>query len=143
MLEDFRQILNSEHNRVGADYYVASLRKWGPLPDGAVAFRTESFLKSKPTDEIIRGHTNQIQDLVEAIIYGRAPKAGFEPARDRIRVVYAAYLSAEQGKRLELKCRDTNACWSVFTFPTVTGPMHKALVLATASKALVQAWQVI
>lgn len=54
------------------------------------------------SDEIIRGYTNQIQDFMEAIVYDREPKAGFKLARDTVRVVYAAYLSAEQGKRIEL-----------------------------------------
>lgn len=54
------------------------------------------------SDEIIRGYTNEIQDFMEAITDNREPKAGFELARDTAKVVYAAYLSAEQGKRIEL-----------------------------------------
>ncbi len=54
------------------------------------------------SDEIIRGYTNEIQDFMEAIAENREPKAGFELARDTAKVVYAAYLSAERGKRIEL-----------------------------------------
>ncbi|MFU1796335.1 Gfo/Idh/MocA family protein [Paenibacillus azoreducens] len=51
-------------------------------------------------DEIIRGYTDEMQDFMEAIYYNREPKSGFKLAYDTIKVTYAAYKSAEIGKRL-------------------------------------------
>lgn len=51
-------------------------------------------------DEIIRGYTDEMQDFMEAIFYNREPKSGFKLAYDTIKVTYAAYKSAEVGKRL-------------------------------------------
>ena len=54
------------------------------------------------SDEILRGYTNQMQDFVEAIAFDKEPKSGFDLAKDTVKVVYAAYLSAEQGKKVLL-----------------------------------------
>ena len=52
-------------------------------------------------DEIIRGYTDEMRDFIEAIYYDREPKAGFELAYDTIKVIYAAYKSAEIGRAVE------------------------------------------
>ena len=54
------------------------------------------------SDEIIRGYTNEMQDFMEAVAFDREPKSGFALARDTVKVVYAAYFSAEQGKKVEV-----------------------------------------
>lgn len=54
------------------------------------------------SDEIIRGYTDEIQDFMECIAYDRQPESNFRLARDTIKVVYAAYLSSEIGKRVML-----------------------------------------
>lgn len=54
------------------------------------------------TDEIIRGYTDEMQDFAECVAYDRAPQAGFRLAYDTIRAIYAAYLSAEEGRRIDL-----------------------------------------
>ena len=53
-------------------------------------------------DEIIRGYTDEMQDFMEAIYYDRKPKSGFDLAYDTIKVIYAAYVSGEIGRRLYL-----------------------------------------
>ena len=53
-------------------------------------------------DEIIRGYTDEMRDFMEAIFYDRDPKAGFYLAYDTIRIIYAAYMSAEMGCKVEL-----------------------------------------
>ena len=53
-------------------------------------------------DEIIRGYTDEMRDFMEAIFYDRDPKAGFDLAYDTIRIIYAAYISAEMGCKVEL-----------------------------------------
>lgn len=52
-------------------------------------------------DEIIRGYTDEMRDFMEAIYYNREPRSGFKLAYDTIKVIYAAYMSAELGRRIE------------------------------------------
>lgn len=52
-------------------------------------------------DEIIRGYTDELRDFVEAVYYDREPKSGFKLAYDSIKIIYAAYKSAELGKAVE------------------------------------------
>jgi len=53
-------------------------------------------------EEHLRGYAAQFQDFVECAATGRAPLSDFELACDTIRVIYAAYLSAEEGRRIVL-----------------------------------------
>lgn len=52
-------------------------------------------------DETIRGFLGELQDFVECILTGREPISNFQLARDTMKVVYAAYQSAEEGRRIE------------------------------------------
>lgn len=54
-------------------------------------------------DEVIRGYTDEMQDFMEAIYYDREPKSGFKLAYDTIKIIYAAYMSAEIGQRVKLE----------------------------------------
>lgn len=54
------------------------------------------------SDEVIRGYTGEMKAFLEAIAYGREPETSFELASEVIRVVYAAYRSAEEGRRIDL-----------------------------------------
>lgn len=49
-------------------------------------------------DEIIRGYTDEMRDFVESVYYDREPKSGFELAYECIKIIYAAYKSAEIGQ---------------------------------------------
>jgi predicted dehydrogenase len=51
-------------------------------------------------DEIIRGYTDEMQDFMESIFYDREPESGFELAYDTIKIIYAAYMSAEIGAKV-------------------------------------------
>ncbi|MBP9997253.1 MAG: Gfo/Idh/MocA family oxidoreductase [Lachnospiraceae bacterium] len=53
-------------------------------------------------DEIIRGYCDEMRDFVECVYYDKEPKAGFDLAYDCIKIIYAAYLSAEIGKAVEM-----------------------------------------
>lgn len=53
-------------------------------------------------DEIIRGYTAEMQDFMESIYYDREPESGFDLAYETIKIVYAAYMSAEAGKVVKL-----------------------------------------
>jgi predicted dehydrogenase len=54
-------------------------------------------------DEIVRGYVDEMRDFMEAILFDRKPKSGFDLAYDTIRIVYAAYLSAETGEKINLE----------------------------------------
>lgn len=53
-------------------------------------------------DEVLRGYVDEIQDFMEAVYYDRHPRSDFRLAYDTVRVLYAAYLSAERGQRIML-----------------------------------------
>ena len=52
-------------------------------------------------DEIIRGYMDELRDFVESVYFDREPKSGFKLAYDSIKIIYAAYKSAELGKAVE------------------------------------------
>lgn len=54
------------------------------------------------SDEVIRGYRNEIQDFMESIVYHRKPMSEFGLAKETTLVLYAAYLSNEKGKRINL-----------------------------------------
>ena len=56
----------------------------------------------QPDEDWMTGSTQEIQDFVEAIAHGREPLSGAALARDVIAVIYGAYLSAAEGRRVEL-----------------------------------------
>lgn len=53
-------------------------------------------------DEVIRGYIDEMQDFAECVAFDREPKAGFQLAYDTIKTIYAAYLSAEEDRRINL-----------------------------------------
>ncbi len=53
-------------------------------------------------DEIMRGYTDEMQDFMQCIQYNREPKSGFEMAYETVKIIYAAYMSAEEGHVIEL-----------------------------------------
>ncbi len=53
-------------------------------------------------DEICRGYTDEMQDFCEAVAYDREAKSNFRLAYDATRAMYAAYYSAEQGRKIDL-----------------------------------------
>lgn len=57
--------------------------------------------KAFVSDEIIRGYMGELQDFVETVAYDKKPSSDFELAYETMKVVYAAYQSAEEGRRIE------------------------------------------
>ena len=53
-------------------------------------------------DEIIRGYADEMRDFMESVYYDREPLSGFSLAYDTIKIIYAAYMSAEMGCKVEL-----------------------------------------
>jgi len=53
-------------------------------------------------DEFIRGYTEEMKDFMECVYYNRQPKSDFNLAINTTKIIYAAYLSAEQGKKIDI-----------------------------------------
>ncbi|MDT7952855.1 MAG: Gfo/Idh/MocA family oxidoreductase [Acetobacteraceae bacterium] len=53
-------------------------------------------------EEWTRGYQQEIQDFMECVTTGRQPLAGLDLAYDAIRIHYAAYQAAEEGRRIVL-----------------------------------------
>ena len=58
--------------------------------------------KAFVSDEVIRGYMGEMQDFMEAVAFDRAPASGFDIAYETTKILYAAYLSAEEGRRIDL-----------------------------------------
>ena len=56
-----------------------------------------------PDEDWMTGYPAEIQDFVECIAFGRAPLSGLGLARDVTTVIYGAYLSAAEGRRVDLR----------------------------------------
>ena len=54
-------------------------------------------------DEIIRGYADEMKDFMECIYFDREPQSGFGIAYDTIKIIYAAYKSAEIGRVVKLR----------------------------------------
>lgn len=52
-------------------------------------------------DEVLRGYTAQLQDFIECVSMNRKPLSGIDLAYDSIKIIYAAYWSAEEGRRID------------------------------------------
>jgi predicted dehydrogenase len=53
-------------------------------------------------EEWTRGYLQEIQDFMECVATGRQPLAGLDLAYEAIRIHYAAYQAAEEGRRITL-----------------------------------------
>jgi predicted dehydrogenase len=49
------------------------------------------------------GYPHEIRDFVEAVVHDREPRSTAELGREVVRVIYAAYQSAEEGRRIDLR----------------------------------------
>jgi len=55
-----------------------------------------------PDDDWVKGYREEMEDFVDAVLYDREPVSGFDLARDVVEVIYSAYVSAEEGRRVAL-----------------------------------------
>ena len=55
-----------------------------------------------PDDEWMRGYPQEMEDFVDSFREGREPLSNFLLARETVEVIYAAYVSAQEGHRVEL-----------------------------------------
>ena len=64
--------------------------------------RKTGWQKVVVEEEATRGYIGEMQDFMECITTGRAPLAGLDLAYEAIRVNYAGYQAAEEGRRIVL-----------------------------------------
>jgi len=57
----------------------------------------------QPDEDWTSGYPQEIQDFMEAVAFGREPLSGGPLARDVTAVIYGAYLSAAEGRRVDLR----------------------------------------
>ncbi len=57
---------------------------------------------ASPDEHWASGYHQEIQDFVECVAFDREPLSGWTLARDVVAVIYAAYVSAEEGRRVEV-----------------------------------------
>ena len=57
--------------------------------------------KAFVSDEVIRGYLGELQEFMEIAAHGGTPASGFDHACESARVMYAAYQSAEEGRRID------------------------------------------
>ena len=56
-----------------------------------------------PEEDWMRGYPQELEDFVDAIHDGRPPLSDASLAREVVEVIYAGYLSAASGRRVELQ----------------------------------------
>jgi predicted dehydrogenase len=60
------------------------------------------WITAAPDEDWVRGYPQEMQDFMEAIAAGREPVAGLRLAADVVEVIYTAYLSSAEGRRIPL-----------------------------------------
>ena len=58
--------------------------------------------KAFVSDEVIRGYSGELRDFLEAVAYDREAESGFDIAYETVQVIYAAYVSASEGRRVNV-----------------------------------------
>jgi len=109
-MEDTLQVFMS-NARIDCDMtHSGMLRAFAPNPE---VFGDEYIMEKVGTkagwsypsvdEEWLLGYPQEIRDFVEAVVYDRKPLAYAELGRQVVEVIYAAYQSAEEGRRIQLK----------------------------------------
>jgi predicted dehydrogenase len=55
-----------------------------------------------PDEEWIRGYNGELTDFIDAFLTKREPESGLTLAEDTMKVIYAGYVSAEEGRRINI-----------------------------------------
>jgi len=58
---------------------------------------------ASPDEDWVRGYPQELEDFVDSLLTGREPISGLELALETVGAIYAAYLAAEKGMRVELE----------------------------------------
>jgi predicted dehydrogenase len=57
---------------------------------------------ASPDEDWMRGYPQELEDFILSILEGKEPMSGLDLAEDTLKVVYAGYLSAEKGQRVQV-----------------------------------------
>jgi len=55
-----------------------------------------------PDDNWTRGYAQEMENFIDDVRLDRVPASGLDLAKDTVEVIYAAYVSAEEGKRISI-----------------------------------------
>jgi predicted dehydrogenase len=87
----------------------SAVRAYAPDADAfAGAYLSEKlethagWSQPSPDEDWMQGYPQEMQDFAEAIVQGRPPRSDARLGRDVLAVVYGAYLSVEEGRRVDL-----------------------------------------
>lgn len=83
--------------------YAPDGRIWGSEYITEKVETTGGWQFPSPDEDWMRGYPQEMEDFVDAVREGREPLAGLLLAHETVEVIYAAYVSAEEGRRVELK----------------------------------------
>jgi len=64
---------------------------------------------ASPDEDWVRGYPQELEDFADCLLAGREPVSGLDLAVDTVKAIYAAYLSAEQGMRVNIDSVLTNS----------------------------------
>jgi predicted dehydrogenase len=86
-----------------------TVRAYAPDPSVFEAEYLSEKLETKagwsypsPDEDWVQGYPEELQDFAEAVTHARPPKSDGLLGRDVLEVIYSGYLSAEEGRRVEL-----------------------------------------
>ncbi|MBI4634890.1 MAG: Gfo/Idh/MocA family oxidoreductase [Candidatus Rokubacteria bacterium] len=82
--------------------YAPDAAVWGGEYITEKVETTAGWQFPSPEEDWMRGYPQELEDFVDAIREGREPLSGAALAREVVEVVYAGYLSAVTGRRVEL-----------------------------------------
>jgi predicted dehydrogenase len=60
---------------------------------------------ASPDEDWVRGYPQEVEDFVDCLLTGREPVSGLDLAVETVKAIYAAYLSAEKGMRVEVESK--------------------------------------
>jgi predicted dehydrogenase len=82
--------------------YAPDASIWGEEYITEKVETTAGWQFPSPDEDWMRGYPQEMADFVAAVREGREPLAGALLARETLEVIYAAYVAAEEGRRVEL-----------------------------------------
>lgn len=62
----------------------------------------QGWVYASPDEHWASGYYAEMQDFMDAVVHEREPLSGWTLARDVTAVIYAAYISAQEGRRVEV-----------------------------------------
>ena len=83
--------------------YAPEARVWGEEYITEKVETTSGWQFPSPEEDWMRGYPQELEDFVDAIHDGRPPLSDASLAREVVEVIYAGYLSAASGRRVELQ----------------------------------------